>query len=35
MAYDEERGFANQSPSIYAVNRFTPLRLEEALGGGH
>lgn len=31
MAFDEERGFANQSPSILAVNRFTPRRLDEAL----
>ncbi len=31
LAFDEERGFANRSPSILAVNRFTPRRLAEAL----
>jgi peptidoglycan/xylan/chitin deacetylase (PgdA/CDA1 family) len=31
LAFDEERGFTNQSPSIFAVNRFTPRRLDEAL----
>ncbi|HET6381878.1 MAG TPA: polysaccharide deacetylase family protein [Armatimonadota bacterium] len=31
LAFDEDRGFANRSISIFAVNRFAPKRFDEAV----